>query len=140
MKAKEIRLTQKNSFEEFVPLSRKVSEFLRANAVPTSVVFAAELALEELVTNTLKYGYDDDAEHEIEVTSRVDGEAMTLVVSDEGREFDPLAEAEPDVDAAAEDREIGGLGIFLVRKSMSELRYERVNGRNVVTAVKRFVD
>ncbi len=135
---KEIRATQKNTFEEFVPLSRKVSEFLRANEVPTSVTFIAELALEELVTNTLKYGYDDEGEHEIEVIARLDGDEMTLIVSDDGHEFDPLAELDPDLDASAEDREIGGLGIFLVKKSMTDLRYERVDGRNVVTAVKKF--
>ncbi len=129
-----------NTFEAFVPLSRKVSEFLSANDVPMNVIFAAELAMEELVTNTLKYGYDDEAEHEIEVVARLDGETLTLVVADDGHEFDPLAETEPDVNASAEDREIGGLGIFLLKNSLTELRYERVGGRNVVTAVKALVE
>ncbi len=123
-----------------MPLSRKVSEFLNANEVPTGAIFAAELALEELVTNTLKYGYDDDAEHEIEVVARLDDEALTLVVSDDGHEFNPLAEAEPDVTASAEEREIGGLGIFLLKKTMTDLRYERIGNRNVVTAVKTLVE
>jgi anti-sigma regulatory factor (Ser/Thr protein kinase) len=138
LSANEIRLTQKNTFEDFLPLSRRVSEFLTANDVPQNVIFAAELALEELVTNTLKYGYDDEDEHEIEVVARIDEEAMTLVVGDDGHEFDPLAADEPDVTAPAEEREIGGLGIFLLRKSMTDLRYERIGGRNVVTAVKAF--
>ncbi len=63
---------------------------------------------------------------------------MTVTVSDDGHEFDPLGAGAPDLTSDAEDREIGGLGIHLLKNLLTELRYERVGGRNVVTAVKAF--
>lgn len=136
----EIHLSQKNVFEELVRLSRQSTNFLEENNVPQSAIFAVELTLEELVTNTIKYGYDDEEEHEIDVVVAVGEAAVTVTVSDDGHEFDPLGAAAPDLESAAEDREIGGLGIHLLKNLMSDLRYERVGGRNIVTAVKTFAN
>lgn len=135
----EIRLSQKNTFEELVRLSRQSTNFLEKNGTPSAAIFATELALEELITNTIKYGYDDSAEHEIDVIIAKTEGAVTITVSDDGHEFDPLGAPAPDLTSDAEDREIGGLGIHLLKNVMT-LRYERVGGKNVVTAVKEFAE
>ena len=91
------------------------------------------LAFEEIATNVIKYGYDDDLEHEILAEAILSPGALVLRVRDDGHEFDPLRAPPPDLDAAIEDRPIGGLGIHLLRKLAERLSYERVGGHNVLT-------
>ena len=120
-------------------LQEQVTEFLQARQWDTSVTFQIEIALDELLTNVEKFAYGESSgERPFEVTVDSDDQALTLVVADEGGPFDPLTDSdEPDIDAALEDRAIGGLGIFLIRQFMDEVHYAREDGRNVLTMVKR---
>ena len=63
--------------------------------------------------------------------------SIVLVLTDTGKEFDPTAAPEADVTLSAEDRQIGGLGIFLIRQIMNEVKYERIEGKNVLTLEKK---
>jgi anti-sigma regulatory factor (Ser/Thr protein kinase) len=63
--------------------------------------------------------------------------AIVFVLTDTGKEFDPTLAPEADITLSADDREIGGLGIFLIRQIMNEVRYERIEGKNVLTLEKR---
>jgi anti-sigma regulatory factor (Ser/Thr protein kinase) len=119
--------------------NERVREFLGKCAAPTEAAFLAELVIEELVTNTIKYGYDDDGEHVIRVSVRFEAGALTIEVRDDGHAFNPLEQANPDFSIPAEERPIGGLGLHLVRQMTDEVRYERQNGENVVVATKTFV-
>ncbi|MCY4558926.1 MAG: ATP-binding protein [Chloroflexi bacterium] len=94
------------------------------------------LAVDELLTNTISYGYDDDGEHRIELVLRLEGGALVFEIADDGRAFDPLQASTPDIGASLQDRAIGGLGIYLVRKTMDGVTYRRQDGRNVVTLTK----
>jgi sigma-B regulation protein RsbU (phosphoserine phosphatase) len=100
-------------------------------------VHACTLALEEVVTNIIKYGYDDEKEHSIEVTvsADVDGE-IRLTIRDDGKPFNPLDAVEPDTRSPLPDRPVGGLGIHIVRKVMDDVRYERRDGRNILTLTR----
>ena len=60
-----------------------------------------------------------------------------LRITDRGIPFDPLARRDPDINLSAEEREIGGLGIFMVKKTMDEVRYERIENQNVLTMIKK---
>ena len=66
-------------------------------------------------------------------------DSIILVLTDTGKEFDPTTAPETDVTLAADDREIGGLGIFLIRQIMNEVRYERIDGKNVLTLEKKLI-
>lgn len=105
--------------------------------VPTRAVFAANLALEELVTNIIKYGYDDDKEHVITIRLTIEGGALSITVIDDGHEFNPFQQAAPDTSASMEDRAIGGLGIHFIRNLLDTCHYERRGGENHVTVTKR---
>jgi anti-sigma regulatory factor (Ser/Thr protein kinase) len=75
----------------------------------------------------------------VEVQVQLDEERLTVTITDDGPGFDPFGQAEPDTTLSVEEREIGGLGIHLVRKLMDEVSYERRDGKNVVVLVKQLV-
>ena len=95
------------------------------------------LATEEIFTNIVNYAYRDLVPGEIELVCRYEKKG-TLQVQfiDQGREFNPLEVKEPDTKAPVEKRQIGGLGIFLVKKLMDSVRYERDGQRNILTCIK----
>lgn len=128
-----------NDFAALRPASARVSAYLAEAGAPDEALFLAQLVLEELVTNTIKYGYDDAAAHQIHVTVSFTDARLTLTLRDDGHPFDPTAQAAPDLTLPAEERGIGGLGLHLVRQMTDEVRYERRDGGNVVTATKTFV-
>ncbi len=94
------------------------------------------LCVEEIFVNIAKYAYTRQ-DNEVQVTLRQDGEMLVLQFIDHGIPFDPLKQKKPDIRAKAADREIGGLGIFLVKEKMDEVSYEYQNGRNILTMKKR---
>lgn len=115
----------------------RIDAFCAAQGLSPGIRFDVTLAVDELVTNTIGYGYDDGGEHSIDLVLRVEGDTLTVEIADDGRAFDPLQAAEPDLGASFEDRARGGLGIYLVRKTMDSVTYRRQDGRNVVTLTKR---
>ena len=116
----------------------RLEEFCVAQRLPDAVVHALQIALDELLSNTVSYGFDGVAEPRIDLTvERTDESTLRLEVSDNGIAFDPREAPEPDIDADIDDRVIGGLGIHLVQQLMDDLAYERRNGCNVVTLIKR---
>lgn len=104
---------------------------------PMKTAMAVTVALEEVFVNVAHYAYpggsgsvclsiDFDEEHR----------AMTFCVTDEGIPFNPLAKPDPDVTLPAEQRQIGGLGIYMVKKSMDKVEYRYENGQNILTLRK----
>lgn len=129
-----------NNFAAIAPASERMRAHLEAIGAPPAAVFLADLVIEELVTNTIKYGYDDANAHCVHVSVDFSGNTLTIEVRDDGHEFNPLSRETPDVTLPAEQRDIGGLGIHLVCQMSDDVRYERRDGWNVVTATKTFVD
>ncbi len=125
-----------NKRPEIARLSGMMEEFLESNDVPMNVGFAIDLALDELLTNVISYGFPEGGDHSITVHVDVSETDVTVKISDEGVPFNPLAQDEVDTTLSIDEREIGGLGIHLVKKTMNHLGYERVENRNVLTLVK----
>ena len=99
-----------------------------------------ELALEEIFVNVSSYAYSRGEEQEdktgmvsISVEDTEDPRSVAVTITDRGVPFDPLAQEEPDITLSAEERKVGGLGIFMVRKSMDHIRYEFKDGQNILT-------
>ena len=113
--------------------------FAEAHALPAPVRRSIQVALDELVYNPIVYGFlkDGNGQGEGRVEVALEGDRVRVVITDDGPPFDPLAYATPDTALPVEAREIGGLGIHLVRKMMDDVGYERRDGRNIVTLVKR---
>lgn len=95
------------------------------------------LASEEALVNVINYAYPDrEGMVEISCVPAKDG-GITIEITDEGVPFDPLAVAEPDTTLPVEERRIGGLGIFMIRKVMDRVAYRRENGCNILTMYKK---
>lgn len=119
-----------NNLAAYAVFASQAVSFHEQNALPAHLCYAADLALEELVTNILKYGYDDGDEHLIHIRLAYDGAELCLCICDDGHPFDPTRTPEPDLTLPVEQRPIGGLGISLVRKNFDSFFYRRENGRN----------
>ena len=119
-----------NSLADLGQVTEETARFIEANGIKGEAVYAANLAIEEMVTNILNYGYDDTMAHEILLRVEVLPQRLLLMIEDDGHEFNPLNAPEPDVNLPIERRTPGGLGIHLVRKLADEMRYERRDGRN----------
>ena len=131
-----LRIDVRNTHDAIAPATEEAERWLEAHEVSHKAMYLALLAIEELVTNCIHYGYDDTAEHTIRIDFTVEDGVLTMEVTDDGHEFDPVNAPEPDFALEVEDRPVGGLGIHMLRKLADEMGYERVDGKNRVRLVK----
>ncbi len=104
---------------------------------PMGIVMQLEIAIEELFANICYYAYGDDGGSAcIQIDVEEDPTAITIAFIDSGKPYDPLAKEDPDTTLSAEDRPIGGLGIFMVKKSMDDITYEYRNEKNILKIKK----
>jgi anti-sigma regulatory factor (Ser/Thr protein kinase) len=114
-----------------------IDAFLERHGVGGTVPFTVRLAAEEIGTNVIKYAYVDSGRHEIEIDLTLAPLRVFLRVADDGREFDPLQARAPDLASSVEQRNVGGVGIHLVRTLAERVEYARVAGRNVLSVTIR---
>lgn len=137
--AESLTLEVRNSLAAIAPASEAAEAWLQQSHPSPEAVFFLMLAIEELVTNCMKYGYDDVREHIIVIVLSVADSALTMIVIDDGHPFDPLSVPPPNLSLDIQDRPIGGLGIFLLRELADRITYERRDNRNRLTLTKRIL-
>lgn len=125
-----------NDFDQVRLAKERVDAFSKRNKLPTDVAFAVKLAIEEVLTNTMSYGYSDNEAHTIEVQLNLRDDRLNMRITDDAVAFDPRDAKEPDTAAALKDRPVGGLGIYLVKNFMDFVEYRREAGRNQLTLTK----
>lgn len=94
------------------------------------------LCMEEMFVNVAHYAYEDSDGKVVIQLDKEDNGMLSITLIDEGKPFDPLGKEDPDVTLSVEERQIGGLGIFMVKKSMDEVYYERKEEKNIFTMKK----
>lgn len=125
-----------NALEEIPPANDRIATWLKHQGAPSSAVPFANLCIEEIVSNCVKYGYADRSEHLIGLVVEIDADRVLVEIRDDGREFNPLTAPEPDLSGPVEDRAIGGLGLRMVRRMASGADYRREGGVNRLTLWK----
>ncbi|MBQ8118451.1 MAG: ATP-binding protein [Lachnospiraceae bacterium] len=116
-----------------------VDRELEARDCSMKVQIQINIAVEEIFVNIAHYAYNPEVgPATIRVEILEDPLAVSLTFIDQGTPYDPLAKEDPDVTLAADERTIGGLGIFMVKKSMDDVKYEYKEGSNILTIVKKF--
>jgi serine/threonine-protein kinase RsbW len=118
-----------NDFAALGELMENATRFLEGGGVDAQAVYRINLALEEMVTNIIKYGYDEPGRHKIEVTLDVGAKEVALVIVDDGHGFNPVLQERKE---PAGDLEIGGWGIPLIKKLLHSMDYRREGGRNIL--------
>ena len=135
---RQMKLRIANDLAELSRVAESVEEFCAGLGLPPGCAFKLNVAIEELLTNTISYGYDDSARHELAIDITREGETIVTELSDDARPFDPLNAPPPDLESAIEDRRIGGLGVHLVKTLMDDVAYAYRDGRNHITLRKNF--
>ena len=115
-----------------------VEETLEGFGCPMKIQMAVCVAIEEVFVNVAHYAYGDgEGDMNLGIGFDQGNRAVTFRMTDKGVPFDPLKKPDPDITLSAEDREIGGLGIFITKKTMDCVTYAYENGANILTMIKR---
>ena len=129
-------LTLSNDVREIPQLNAFVDEVCEFHDLDPMVTMQMNLALEEAVVNVMTYGYPEGTKGYAEISAQSDNNILKFVISDSGIPFDPTIQEEVDTTLPVDQRRIGGLGIFLVRKMMDSVKYEYRDEHNVLTLKK----
>ena len=126
-----------NDISEITRLYEFIEEMGNDFSLSPDIVFNLNLVLEEAVVNVINYAYPKEEHQYIYLSATMKDGSIVLVLTDTGKEFDPTAAPDADITLSADERQIGGLGIFLIRQIMNEVKYERIEGKNVLTLEKK---
>ena len=126
-----------NDISEINKLSQFIDEIGEEFSLTPDIIFNLNLVLEEAVAKDINYAYPKEEHQSIYLSAKLLEDSIVFVLTDTGLEFDPTKAPDADITLSADDRPIGGLGIFLIRQIMNEVKYERIDGKNVLTLEKR---
>jgi serine/threonine-protein kinase RsbW len=126
----------KSKLSELDTLCEHLQRFGQSMGLSSKCIFEANLALDELFTNIISYGFDDENEHIIKVTISHQDDNLVLNIEDDGVPFNPTKVQTPDLECTIEECRIGGLGIHLAKNLMDEVCYQRCKNKNILTLKK----
>jgi len=132
-----LELTLQNDLKEIEIINGRFDEFAEQNELPTDVGLKVNIVVDDLLANIISYAYPKDETHKIRVTFDISPSQLVIIIADDGVPFNPLAMADPDTTLSLDERDIGGLGIHLVKSMMDEVQYSRKMGSNIMRLVKR---
>ena len=126
-------LVMRNDIQQIPTLA----EWIDSLGLPQALNMPINLALEEAVSNVMLYAYPENKSGQVLVEADKSAAQVIFTISDSGIPFDPTQQEEPDITQSAEERPIGGLGIFLVKQTMDEVSYERKDNKNILKLIKQ---
>jgi sigma-B regulation protein RsbU (phosphoserine phosphatase) len=132
-RAPDAHLALRNHNDELPRLVGWIETLGEQHAWSPALVLNLNLALEEWFANVLSYAFADAHEHTLHFRLWHEGKLLRIEIEDDGRPFDPTAQATPNTDGTLEQRKIGGLGIHFIRRVMASMSYRRQDGRNLLT-------
>lgn len=137
MGADTLQFKLQNRLSELERLSRYLQDFGERHGLPPKCIFEINFALEEILSNIIAYAYCDDKPHWIKIRLSLEGDTLTIRVKDDGRFFNLSQALPPEIHCPLDQRRIGGLGIFFIRKFMDRIVYERQQDTNILTLKKQ---
>ena len=135
---KELRL--KNQMQELERVNQFVEEICEELNLGMELQLNLNLVMEEMVVNVISYAYPEGKVADIELVAESDGKELTFVLSDQGKEFDPTLRETADMDVNPAERDLGGMGIYIVKNIMNEVSYQRLEGKNLLTMKKDILE
>ena len=126
-----------NQVGELPPLAKKIEDLAEKWKLPHELAMNINLVIEEALTNIIFYAFTDINKHEIKMSVSLNShKRLRIKITDSGIPFNPLAQQQPDITLPAEERPVGGLGIFLISQIMDRMHYSRQNNQNILTLNK----
>ncbi len=119
-----------NQLSEISSVNEQFGQFAQSNNIANKIIQDMKMALDEILNNTISYAFTDNNDHIIEIIFEFNGEKLSTHITDDGIPFNPLTAELPDTTLSIEDREIGGLGILLVKSTVEKVEYERHTNQN----------
>jgi len=132
----QLQITIINQLAEIDRVNDAFNEFAEGYDIPMKLSLKINMVFDELLANVISYAYDDGEEHQIEIAISCDGARLAIDITDDGVPFNPFTREDPDTTLSLDERDIGGLGIHLVKNTMDEMLYQRRHNRNTVTLIK----
>lgn len=132
-----MKLRLKNDINEITRLGDEIEAFGSENGLNLDLVFTLNFILDEIVTNVIMYAYPKGTENYIDVVFILEGDFLIIQVIDEGKEFNPINAKTPNLTSDIDEREIGGLGIHLVKNMIESMEYKRENSKNILVLIKK---
>ena len=126
-----------NQIGELTSLAEKIDALAEEWEWSPGLAMNMNLVVEEAVSNIIFYAFNDNGKHEIGISISLENSKLTIKITDDGIPFNPLAQQQPDINLSAEERPVGGLGIFLISQIMDEMNYDRIKNENILTLKKR---
>jgi anti-sigma regulatory factor (Ser/Thr protein kinase) len=136
MVAHKISFELRNNLSELKLLYQNLKNFGRTTGLSTSCINEINIGLDELFTNIVSYGFEDDSEHRIMFNIHLKNGVLTIYVEDDGIPFNPLEIKDPETPTDLIEAKIGGLGIHFVKQLMDDVCYDRNQGKNKLTLIK----
>ncbi|MCR4738071.1 MAG: SpoIIE family protein phosphatase [Bacteroidales bacterium] len=134
----EQQLTLTNNIHELERLEPFLMEFFDRHNLDMALLPSVNLALEEVLANVIMYAYQEGTQGEVNLSAKIDNEDILVEIKDMGVPFNPLQQQEVNLDVPLEERQIGGLGIFIIKEIMDKVEYAREDGWNVLRMRKSF--
>ena len=129
-------ITIKNQISELERVNQFIDEIAEELGLDMELQMNLNLVLEEMVSNVIFYAYPEGKSADIELVAESHGKELTFVLTDRGKEFDPTAKEDANPDINPMERDIGGMGIYIVKNIMNEVSYQRLEGKNLLTMTK----
>ena len=126
-----------NDIETIPELNAFIDQAAEEAQLPPDFTMSLNLAVEEAVVNVMYYAYPRGTHGDVNIDLSVTDQQLIIAIIDQGKPFDPTSQPEADTSLSTEERPIGGLGIFLLRQLMDSINYERIDGKNVLTLIKK---
>ncbi len=137
MAADTIEVSVRNDLKEVSRTSDILAGFWAEHGLPPEPEMDASLALDEILSNVIRHGCEQDRDYDIRVRISLGSKDYELEISDDATPYNPLLRPDPNLDLPIEQRTPGGLGVFLVKQLADDLHYEFKEGRNILTFRKK---
>lgn len=125
-----------NQIEELSALAEGIDDLAEKWDLSQALAMNINLVIEEALSNIIFYAFTDNDKHEIKISVSLNNNMLIIKITDNGIPFNPLEQQQPDINLPAEDRPVGGLGIFLISQIMDEMHYTRQKNQNILTLNK----
>lgn len=126
-----------NQLSEIEKITSEVENIWMKYQFPLKLMYNINISIDELLSNIINYAFEDKSTHFINIQLEITNKSFLMRITDDGKAFNPLEIEEPDINASLEERNIGGLGIFIVKNLVDKIEYNRNGNKNILLIEKK---